>query len=102
MFMGHMANTRRARDFDRLLYDLEYRLAPVTRMVCASRAAPASDRPRQRYGGCCVDRFCGGRLRRLSREVESRPPVILAIGVAIGALTAGNLGTAQLKCGASA
>ena len=114
--MWHMANTGRAGEFERLLQDLEQRLARLTRMVRASRAAPAAiDRASYTAAAALTDvadRFRGrahavsgqaaelgdealkaghDALRKLTREVQQRPLVILAIAVAVGALAAGIL-----------
>ncbi|MEA2877000.1 MAG: hypothetical protein QOF14_2196 [Hyphomicrobiales bacterium] len=114
--MRHMANVRRAGDFDHLLEDLEQRLARLNRMVRTSRAAPAAiDRVSDTMAAVLTDvadrfrgraRAVGGEmahlgddalqagndaLRKLTREVEQRPLVVLAIAVAVGALAAGIL-----------
>jgi ElaB/YqjD/DUF883 family membrane-anchored ribosome-binding protein len=116
IFMRHMANVRRTGDFDHLLEDLEQRIARLSRMVRASRAAPAAiDRVSDTVAAALTDvadRFRGraravsgevahlgddalqagnDALRKLTREVEQRPLVILAIAVAVGALAAGIL-----------
>jgi ABC-type transporter Mla subunit MlaD len=115
IYMRHMANVRRA-DFDHLLEDIEQRLARLNRMVRASRAAPATiDRVSDTMASLLTDvadRFRGraravsgeaaqfgedalqvgnDALRKLTREVEQRPLVVLAIAVAVGALAAGIL-----------
>ena len=114
--MRHMANVRRTGDFDHLLEDLEQRLARLSRMVRTSRAAPAAiDRVSDTVAAALTDvadRFRGraravsgevahlgddalqagnDALRKLTREVEQRPLVVLAIAVAVGALAAGIL-----------
>ena len=114
--MRHMANTGRAGDFDRLLQDLEQRLARLTRMVRSSRAAPAAIHRASDTAAAALTDLTGrfrsrahavrgqaaelgdealkaghDALRKLSREVEQRPLVILAIAVAVGALAAGIL-----------
>ena len=114
--MRHMANVRRTGDFDHLLEDLEQRLAQLSRMARASRAAPAAiDRVSDTVAAALADvagRFRGraravgeeaahlgddalqagnDALRKLTREVEQRPLVVLAIAVVVGALAAGIL-----------
>ena len=114
--MRHTANLRRIGDFDHLLEDLEQRLARLSRMVRASHAAPAAiDRVSDTVAAALTDvagrfrdraRAVSGEmahlgddalqagndaLRKLTREVEQRPLVILAIAVAVGALAAGIL-----------
>jgi hypothetical protein len=114
--MRHMANVRRIGDFDHLLEDLEQRLSRLSRMARASRAAPAAfDRVSDTVATALSDvagRFRGraraasgevahlggdalqagnDALRKLTREVEQRPLVVLAIAVAVGALAAGIL-----------
>lgn len=114
--MRHMANLRRTGDFDHLLEDLERRLARLGRMARASRVAPAAiDRVSDTVAAALTDfagrfrgqaRAVGGEvahlgddalqagnvaLRKLTREVEQRPLVVLAIAVAVGALAAGIL-----------
>jgi ABC-type transporter Mla subunit MlaD len=113
--MRNMANVRRS-DFDHLLEDIEQRLARLNRMVRASRAAPVTiDRVSDTMASLLTDvadRFRGraravsgdaaqfgedalqvgnDALRKLTREVEQRPLVVLAIAVAVGALAAGIL-----------
>jgi hypothetical protein len=112
-FMRHMANVRRIGDFDHRLEDLEQRLARMSRMIRASGAAPAAmDRVNDMVAAALSDvadrfrgkaRAVGGEvaqfsddalqagndaLRKLTREVEQRPLVVLAIAVAVGALAA--------------
>jgi ElaB/YqjD/DUF883 family membrane-anchored ribosome-binding protein len=114
--MRHMANARRIGDFDHRLEDLEQRLAGLSRMVRTSGAAPAAiDRVSDTVAAALTDvadrfrgraRAVGGEvahlgddalqagndaLRKLTREVQQRPLVVLAIAVAVGALAAGIL-----------
>jgi ElaB/YqjD/DUF883 family membrane-anchored ribosome-binding protein len=116
--MRNPAQRERIGDLDRLLLDLERRLAGVTRVIRASRAAPqAVDRVSDtvtvanalndvaaRFRGRA--RAVGGEaaqlgddalkigndaLRKLAHEVQHRPLVTLAIAVGVGVLAAGIL-----------
>ena len=114
--MWNPAQRERSGDLDRLLLDLERRLAGVTRVVRASRGAPqAVDRVSDTVASALNDvaerfrgraRAVGGEaaqlgddalkigndaLRKLTHEVEHRPLVTLAIAVGVGALVAGIL-----------
>jgi hypothetical protein len=106
--------SERAADLDRLLRDIEYRLTRLRRT--AARTAPgAMDRVSDAIVGSLndiADRFRGparasvadavqfgdealragnDALRRLSREVEQRPLLVLAVAVGVGALAIGLL-----------
>lgn len=112
--MWHKANTGRAAELDRLLQDLEQRLARLSRTVRASRAAPAAiDRVGDTVATALTDiadrfrgraRAAGGEtaqlgddalqfgndaLRKLTHEIEQRPLLTLAVAVGVGALAAG-------------
>jgi len=114
--MWNPAQRERNGDLDRLLQDLERRLAGLTRGIRASRAAPqAVDRVSDTVASALADigerfrgraRAAGGEaaqlgddalqigndaLRKLAHEVEHRPLVTLAIAVGVGALAAGIL-----------
>jgi hypothetical protein len=114
--MWHAPNTRRRGDFDHLLEDLEQRLARLSRMVRTSRATPAAiERVGDTVSAALTDvaeRFRGrasafggeaaqlgeealqtgnDALRKLTREVQQRPLILLAVAVAVGALAAGIL-----------
>jgi hypothetical protein len=106
--------SRRADDLDRLLRNIEYRLTRLNRT--ASRTAPAAvdrvsdtivtalnditDRLRGPARSTMADakefgdealRAGHDALRKLKREAEQRPLLILAIAVGIGALAVGLL-----------
>ena len=108
--MWHRAETGRAAHLDRLLHDLERRLAGLSRTVYAPRAAPAVDRVSDSFSAAFNDvadkfrgraravvgdashlsedalKFGNDALRKLTREVEHRPLMMLAIAVGVGAL----------------
>ena len=110
----HSAHSARAADLERLLDELEQRLTRLSRI--ASRAAPGgvdrvsdvivsalndmADRFRGRVrtvGGEASElgdealRLGNDALRKLTREVEQRPLLLLAVAVGIGALAVGLL-----------
>ena len=106
------ARSERIADLERLVHDLEQRLTQVSRRV-ASDAPRAVDRVGEAVAsalGEIADRFRGraraagkdaaafsdealefgnDALRKLTREVEQRPLVVLAVALAVGALAAG-------------
>ena len=108
------AQSARAADLDRMLQDLEQRLTRLSRI--ASRATPGavdrvSDvivsalndmadrfrRPSRKFGreaselGNEALRIGNDALRKLTREVEQRPLLLLAVAVGVGALAVGLL-----------
>ena len=112
--MPYSVRSERAADLDRLLQDLEQRLTRLSRI--ASRAAPgAVDRvsdvvvtalndmadrfrgPARRVRGEASEfgdealRIGNDALRKLTREIEHRPLLLLALAVGVGALAVGLL-----------
>ena len=112
--MLHSAQSVRAADLDRLLQDLEQRLTRLSRIT--ARATPgAVDRisdvivsalndmaerfrgPSRKIGRESSEfsddalRLGNDALRKLTREVEQRPLLLLAIAVGVGALAVGLL-----------
>jgi ElaB/YqjD/DUF883 family membrane-anchored ribosome-binding protein len=111
---------QRIADLERLLRDVEHRLSGLSRMASRSRAPRAAERVgdsiasaftdlterlrgRARVAGEQAHRFelaglgdemltlGNDALRRLTREVEQRPLVLLAVAAGVGALAAGLL-----------
>ena len=112
--MLYSMRSERAADLERLLQDLEQRLTRLSRI--ASRPAPGpvdrvsdvvvtalndiADRFRGRtraVGGEALEvgdealRLGNDALRKLTREVEQRPLLLLALAVGVGALAVGIL-----------
>jgi len=112
--MLYAMRSEHAADLDRLLQDLEQRLTRLNRI--ASRAAPgALDRvsdvvvtalndmadrfraPARRVRGEASEfgdealRIGNDALRKLTREIEHRPLLLLALAVGVGALAVGFL-----------
>ena len=108
------AQSARAADLDRILQDLEQRMTRLSRI--ASRATPgAVDRvsdvivsalndmadrfrgPSRKFGREASElseealRIGNDALRKLTREVEQRPLLLLAVAVGVGALAVGLL-----------
>ena len=106
------ARSERIADLERLVHDLEQRLTLVSRRLAAD-APRAVDRVGEAVAsalGEIADRFRGrarsagkdavafsdealefgnDALRKLTREIEQRPLVVLAVALAVGALAAG-------------
>jgi hypothetical protein len=114
--MWHPATRGRAAELDALLQSLEQRLSRLTRTVRASRTIPAAvDRGGDTFLAALNDvaerfrgraravgddaahlsdeawQFGNDAVRKLTREVEQRPLLTLAIAVGVGALAAGIL-----------
>src|SRR2546423_2611645 len=112
--MLHSMRSERAADLDRLLQDLEQRLMRLSRIapratpgtvdrvsdVVVSALSDMADRFRGRtraMGGEASEfgdqalRIGNDALRKLTREVEHRPLLLLALAVGVGALAVGIL-----------